>query len=49
VCAKQRCIIEAGRDSALLSLILQRLLRLNKLSLKFCETLEGEDWVESVV
>jgi hypothetical protein len=34
---------------ALLSLTLQSLPRLSALSLKFCETLETEDWVESVV
>lgn len=46
---EQRRIIEIGRVSSLLSLLLQSLLRLNELSLKFCETLEVEDWVESVV
>lgn len=49
ICVEQRQIIETGRDSAFLSLTLRRLPRLNELSLKFCETLETEDWVESVV
>ncbi|KAJ5183278.1 hypothetical protein N7492_000894 [Penicillium capsulatum] len=47
MCAEQRQIIETGRDSALLSLAVQRLPKLTELGLVFCKTLTGVDLVES--
>lgn len=49
ICVEQRQIIQIGRDIALLSLSFEHLPRLAEFSLKFCETLETEDWIESVV
>jgi hypothetical protein len=49
ICVEQWQIVQMGRDFALLSLTLENLPRLAEFSLKFCETLETEDWVESVV